>query len=81
MLARLSMSREKCKLFYLLCLLDYAIFYRIMKQISKAAQMLSKLGASKGGKARASKLSPEQRKAIASKAAQARWEKIRQLGV
>ena len=38
-----------------------------------AALALSKLGASKGGKARAKKLSPEKRKAIAKKAAKARW--------
>lgn len=41
----------------------------------KAAQMLSRLGASKGGKARADSLSPEQRKAIAQKAAKARWQR------
>jgi hypothetical protein len=45
-----------------------------MGKINKAAQMLSKLGASKGGKARADKLSPERRKAIAQKAAKARWK-------
>lgn len=38
-----------------------------------AALALSKLGASKGGKARAKKLSPEKRKAIAKKAAKSRW--------
>jgi hypothetical protein len=38
-----------------------------------AAVALSKLGASKGGKARASKLSPKKRKSIAKKAAKARW--------
>jgi len=38
-----------------------------------AAVALSKLGASKGGKARAKKLSPAKRKAIAKKAAKARW--------
>ena len=38
-----------------------------------AAVALSKLGASKGGKARAAKLSPAKRKAIARKAAKARW--------
>ena len=38
-----------------------------------AALALSKLGASKGGKARAAKLSPEKRKAIARKAAKTRW--------
>jgi len=39
------------------------------------AQALSKLGASKGGHARAKSLSGRKRKAIAKKAAQARWEK------
>jgi hypothetical protein len=39
------------------------------------AQALSALGASKGGKARAEKLSEKRRKAIAKKAAQARWHR------
>ncbi len=43
-----------------------------------AAVALGKLGASKGGKARAEKLSPERRKEIARKAAKARWAKKRQ---
>jgi hypothetical protein len=43
-----------------------------------AAVALGKLGASKGGKARAKKLSPEERSAIAKKAAQARWAKKRE---
>ena len=43
-----------------------------------AAVALGKLGASKGGKARAKKLTPEQRSEIAKKAAQARWDKKRQ---
>jgi hypothetical protein len=38
-----------------------------------AAVALGKLGGKKGGDARAKKLTPEQRKAIAQKAAQARW--------
>lgn len=38
-----------------------------------AAVALSKLGAAKGGKARADSLSPAKRKAIAKKAARARW--------
>jgi len=38
-----------------------------------AAVALSKLGASKGGKARAAALSDRKRKAIAKRAAQARW--------
>lgn len=40
-----------------------------------AAQALGRLGGLKGGKARAQKLSPEERAAIAKAAAQARWEK------
>lgn len=40
-----------------------------------AAVALSKLGASKGGKARAAKLSKRRCRQIASKAAQARWQK------
>ena len=38
-----------------------------------AALAMSKLGAAKGGKARAAKLTPARRKAIAKKAAKARW--------
>jgi hypothetical protein len=40
-----------------------------------AAVALSKLGASKGGKARAESLSAGKRKAIAKKAAAARWKR------
>jgi hypothetical protein len=39
-----------------------------------AAVELGKLGGAKGGKARAAKLSPAKRRAIAKKAARARWE-------
>jgi hypothetical protein len=39
------------------------------------AQALSKLGASKGGKARAKSLTAKKRKAIAQKAAESRWRK------
>lgn len=39
------------------------------------AVALGKLGGQKGGKARAEKLTPEQRKEIAKVAAQARWKK------
>jgi hypothetical protein len=42
-----------------------------------AAVALGKLGGEKGGKARAAKLSPEERKAIARRAAAARWKKSR----
>jgi hypothetical protein len=41
---------------------------------NQAAVALSKLGASKGGKARAESLSASKRKQIAKKAAQARWK-------
>ena len=40
-----------------------------------SAVALGKLGGKKGGDARAKKLTPEQRKAIAEKAARARWAK------
>jgi hypothetical protein len=40
-----------------------------------AAVALGRLGGKKGGKARAEALSPAKRKAIAKKAAMARWEK------
>ncbi|MFA5079056.1 MAG: histone H1 [Dehalococcoidia bacterium] len=39
------------------------------------AVALGKLGGSKGGKIRAAKLTPEQRKEIAQKAARKRWKK------
>jgi hypothetical protein len=47
------------------------------KRKNKAAQMLGKLGGLKGGKARAKALTPERRKEIAEKAANARWGKLR----
>ena len=40
-----------------------------------AAVALGRLGGKKGGKARAEKLSPERRREIAKKAAEARWKK------
>ena len=42
-----------------------------------AAVALGRLGGKKGGPARAAKLTPEQRREIAQKAAKARWEKNR----
>jgi hypothetical protein len=45
------------------------------REKNPAAVALGKLGASKGGKARAEKLSGEKRTEIAKKAAQARWNK------
>ncbi len=43
-----------------------------------AAVALGKLGGSKGGKARAKNMTPEQRSEAARKAAKARWAKKRQ---
>jgi hypothetical protein len=45
------------------------------KKKNPAAVALNKLGASKGGKARAEKLSARERSRIAKLAAQARWNK------
>ncbi len=45
-----------------------------------AAVALGKLGGKKGGKARAAKLTPEQRADIARLAASARWKKSKPLG-
>jgi len=44
-------------------------------QKNPAAVELGRLGGKKGGKARTEKLTPEQRKEIAKKAARARWGK------
>jgi hypothetical protein len=46
-------------------------------QKNLAAVALGRLGGLKGGKARAEKLSPKRKKAIATKAAQARWSKAK----
>ena len=55
----------------------------LQSHVSAAAQRLSALGASKGGIARAEKLTPEQRSAIARKGALARAQRFkeRQLAV
>ena len=47
------------------------------KKKNPAAVALGKLGGLKGGKARAAKLSPARRKAIAKKAAASRWQNKR----
>jgi hypothetical protein len=44
------------------------------REKNPAAVALGKLGGKKGGDARAKKLTPEQRKAIAQKAARTRWQ-------
>ncbi len=43
----------------------------------EAARLLGKLGGSKGGKARAKNMTPEERSESARKAAKARWDKKR----
>jgi len=45
------------------------------KRKNPAAVALSRLGASKGGRARAAKLSPKQRSRIAKLAVEARWRR------
>ena len=58
-------------------LLENAKILHMAELTSKSAKKLSKLGASKGGQARANVLTPEQRKEIARKAISVRWEKAR----
>jgi hypothetical protein len=48
---------------------------KAVKKKNPAAVALGRLGGKVGGKARADSLSPAKRKAIAQKAAQARWSK------
>lgn len=48
---------------------------RDKKEKNPAAVALGRLGGQKGGKARAAKLTPEERSAIAKKAAKKRWDK------
>jgi hypothetical protein len=50
----------------------------MVEEKNPAAVALGRLGGRKGGKARAEKLTPEQRSEIARKAAKARWAKKRQ---
>jgi len=50
---------------------------RLHKEKNPAAVALSKLGASKGGKARAAALSKKERARIAKLAAHARWREKR----
>jgi hypothetical protein len=46
-----------------------------VREKNPAAVALGKLGASKGGKARAERLSAEKRREIAAKAAESRWSR------
>jgi hypothetical protein len=52
----------------------------VKKKKNPHAVALSKLGARKGGQSRAAALSPEERREIARRAAQARWEKKKKTG-
>jgi hypothetical protein len=47
------------------------------EELRESARKLGQRGGLKGGKARAEKLTPEERKEIARKAARARWDKRR----
>ena len=49
------------------------------KEIRAAASALGKLGAAKGGHARAAKMAPEERSRQAREAVKARWAKRRKL--
>jgi len=48
-----------------------------MKKKNPHAVALAKLGAAKGGRARAANMTPEARRAAAKKAVEARWKKNR----
>jgi hypothetical protein len=50
----------------------------MVKKKNPNAVALGKLGGSKGGKIRAAKLTPEQRREIARNAVLARWAKVRE---
>ncbi len=55
--------------------LVHALASKSVKEKNPAAVSLGRLGGLKGGKARAEKLSPQQRSAIAQGAAKIRWLK------
>ena len=48
------------------------------EELRESARELGRRGGLKGGRARADKLTPDERKEIARKAAKARWDKRRQ---
>lgn len=61
-------------------IVDEATMEKLLQKATKdgknpAAVMLGRIGGLKGGKARAAKLTAEQRSIIAQKAANARWQK------
>jgi hypothetical protein len=51
---------------------------RADEELRESARKLGRRGGLKGGRARAEKLTPEERKEIARKAAKVRWDKRRQ---
>jgi len=53
----------------------YDLVQKVTSQKNPAAVALGRLGGKKGGPARAQKLSPKRRTAIAKKAAKSRWTK------
>jgi hypothetical protein len=53
-------------------------YYYMSEEKNPAAVELGRLGGKKGGRARAAKLTPEERSEIARNAAKARWAKKRQ---
>lgn len=69
----------KYKYLYLPVQVEFIIFLETEmadeEPVNSAAQELSRMGAAKGGRARANVLSAEERKEIARKAVTARWEK------
>jgi hypothetical protein len=76
MLARVGMSSVKFK--FCFSLLNAYICYTMSeKKKNPHAVALSRLGARKGGEARAAALSAERRREIAQKAARARWAKTK----
>jgi hypothetical protein len=58
--------------------MDGTVLEKPVDQRNPRAVAIGSLGGKKGGKARARKLSPARRKAIAKKAAQARWKSKQQ---
>ena len=77
MLARVGMSRIKLSSCFFMLNDAYMAYTMGEKKKNPHAVALSKLGAKKGGNARAAALSPAQRREIAQRAARARWEKTK----
>lgn len=50
---------------------------KVSPEVREAATVLSRLGASKGGRSRAASLTPERRREIARKAISSRWNRGR----